>query len=68
MDELVEQAQAILGSLTPDDIPPLIWLSEKNPLLRYPELKTAIEEGRLRVHSWGNHSLWRIPGYCCQVR
>ncbi len=51
MDELVDQAQAMLGS-TPDGVPPLMWLSEKNPLLRYPELRTAVEDGRLRVHFW----------------
>ncbi len=53
IDELMQQAQLGLGAESADGtVPALFWLSEMNPLLRIPELKQGVEDGRLRVHFW----------------
>jgi DNA-binding transcriptional ArsR family regulator len=48
--------------------PETAWLPEINPLLRYPELGSAVREGRLQVFFWiepiGMSDLWELlPGW-----
>lgn len=53
MDNLQTKAEAVLGSSMNDlGVPPLDWLSEKSPLLRIPQIKDAVETGKLKVHFW----------------
>ncbi|MHC1782930.1 MAG: metalloregulator ArsR/SmtB family transcription factor [Anaerolineaceae bacterium] len=48
-----EQAAAALGVLEKAGTPPdLAWLSEQNPVLRHPGLKTAVENGSLSLCLW----------------
>ncbi len=52
LDELVQQAVLGLGKESGDGVPTLFWLPDMNPLLRIPELKSAVESGRLRASFW----------------
>jgi DNA-binding transcriptional ArsR family regulator len=52
LDELVQQARIGLGAENGSGTPSLFWLPDMNPLLRLPELKSAVESGQLKVHFW----------------
>jgi ArsR family transcriptional regulator len=66
MDQLEKRAHTALGA--PKQIPNLEWLPPRNPLLRQPELRQAIQNGRLHVFFWvepfGLPDTWLLePGY-----
>lgn len=49
----VQHAMQALGAAHSLDRPPAIeWLPAQNPLLRYPELHSAVEHGRVHVFFW----------------
>ncbi len=50
MTGLEQTASAVLGQTA--GIPDLTWLPAQNPLLRFPELKDAVQAGKLRVVFW----------------
>lgn len=53
MDNLQTKAEVVLGSpVGYQGVPPLDWLSEKSPLLRFPGIKEAVLKGKLKVHFW----------------
>lgn len=53
MDEQIKRAITVLGAVKKKGvIPDLAWLPEKNPLQRIPELKEAVENGRMSVFYW----------------
>jgi ArsR family transcriptional regulator len=62
------RAVAALGGRERDGaVPALDWLPPQNPLLRYPELRAAVEAGKLRVlfvaEPFGMSDLWGLyPG------
>jgi DNA-binding transcriptional ArsR family regulator len=50
---LEKRALTILGVKEKNGvIPEIDWLSSKSPLLRYPELKEAVQAGKLKVYFW----------------
>jgi DNA-binding transcriptional ArsR family regulator len=60
------RARTALGS--PNQVPDLEWLPARNPLLRHPELRQAVQDGRLHVFFWvepvGLPDSWLLePGY-----
>ncbi len=66
MEEMAGRARAALGSQK--QAPALDWLPMQSPVLRYPELQTAVKEGRLHVFFWvepfGLTDTWSLePGY-----
>jgi DNA-binding transcriptional ArsR family regulator len=66
MEQLEMRARTALGK--PDQIPRVDWLSARNPLLRHPELREAVQNGRLHVFFWvepfGLPDTWLLePGY-----
>jgi ArsR family transcriptional regulator len=66
MDQFEMRARTALGA--PKQIPNLEWLPARNPLLRQPELRQAIQNGRLHVFFWvepfGLPDTWLLePGY-----
>lgn len=71
MQGLRRQAQAALGSLEHAGAPPsLDWLPAQNPLLRYPQLRQAVEEGRFQACFWVEpfgmaDSMALYPGMVC---
>lgn len=49
----MQQAIQVLGAASSlDHAPDVAWLPAQNPLLRYPELRTAVARGDLRVFFW----------------
>jgi ArsR family transcriptional regulator len=50
MEQLEMRARTALGN--PNQNPDLEWLPARNPLLRQPELRQAIQNGRLHVFFW----------------
>lgn len=50
MQQLEMRARTALGN--PNQIPNLEWLPARNPLLRQPEIRQAIQDGRLHVFFW----------------
>lgn len=53
MDQLDQHAAILLGARARDSaVPDLAWLPAQSPLLRVPELYTAIQTGQLRVVFW----------------
>jgi DNA-binding transcriptional ArsR family regulator len=66
MDQLEMRARTALGS--PNQIPNLEWLPPRSPLLRQPEIRQAVQDGRLHVFFWvepfGLPDTWLLePGY-----
>jgi ArsR family transcriptional regulator len=66
MGQLEMRARTALGK--PDQVPNLDWLPVPNPLLRQPELRQAVQTGRLHVFFWvepfGLPDTWLLePGY-----
>ena len=66
MQQLEMRARTALGN--PSQIPDLEWLPARNPLLRQPELRQAVQNGRLHVFFWvepfGLPDTWLLePGY-----
>jgi DNA-binding transcriptional ArsR family regulator len=66
MEQLEMRARTALGK--PDQIPKVDWLPARNPLLRHPELREAVQNGRLHVFFWvepfGLPDTWLLePGY-----
>lgn len=49
---LHEEARLALGAVAGDDVPNLEWLPPQNPLRYRPELRQAVEAGRLHVFFW----------------
>lgn len=50
---LEQKALTVLGSAAATGQPPnLAWLPAQNPILRYPELQAAVQDGRLHVFFW----------------
>ncbi len=47
-----QMAVSNLGAVHGDEVPPIGWLSEKNPLLRIPGLRAGVEEGRWHTCFW----------------
>jgi len=52
MDMNHQMALGYLGATEGMDVPPLDWLSEKNPLRRVPGLRSAVESGMRHVVFW----------------
>ena len=50
MEQSEMRARTALGN--PDQVPNLDWLPVRNPLLRQPELREAVKNGRLHVFFW----------------
>jgi DNA-binding transcriptional ArsR family regulator len=50
MEQSEMRARTALGN--PDQIPNLEWLPVRNPLLRQPELREAVKNGKLHVFFW----------------
>jgi DNA-binding transcriptional ArsR family regulator len=66
MQQLEMRARTALGN--PNQIPDLEWLPARNPVLRQPELRQAVQDGRLHVFFWvepfGLPDTWLLePGY-----
>jgi DNA-binding transcriptional ArsR family regulator len=66
MEQVEMRARTALGS--PDQVPNLEWLPARNPLLRQPEIRQAVQNGRLHVFFWvepfGLPDTWLFePGY-----
>jgi ArsR family transcriptional regulator len=66
MEHVEMRARTALGN--PNQIPDLDWLPGRNPLLRYPELHQAVQDGRLHIFFWvepfGLPDTWLLePGY-----
>lgn len=53
LDEQEHRAVMILGAKEKSgSVPEIGWLPDKNPLLRYPELRSSVETGRLKTFFW----------------
>jgi DNA-binding transcriptional ArsR family regulator len=66
MEHLEMRARTALGN--PNQIPDLDWMPARNPLLSHPELREAVQNGRLHVFFWvepfGLPDSWLLePGY-----
>ena len=64
----MERASVVLGSRDKTGVAPDIdWLPAQNPILRYPELTSAVKSGRVSVYFWGQpfgmSDIWSLlPG------
>ncbi len=68
IETLIRQASTVLGAREKVGVPPhTSWLPAQNPILRYPELHSAVSEGLVQVYfvaePYGMTDLWDLlPG------
>ncbi len=58
MEQLEMRARTALGK--PDQIPKVDWLPARNPLLCHPELREAVQNGRLVRHQIDSQEIRRL--------